>query len=212
MSTRTRSKGSRLSWCPVTARLRGPVQSLRVTRNLAKGCASLCWGSRPPSAPRAAPLTSTALHSLQGARSVSTGCAAASGVPSEARAAPLCDGGSTLPVPEATAAEVIVAIASVRQRRCDDRLRTQSIWDAGSYRRVAARDRDIACAERQTIDEFAECRSRAQTTSSLRRGIEPRDVVVPFWCRDVLTRGVREPTARHHALQRRRSEHMQRSR
>jgi len=85
------------------------------------------------------------------------------------------------------------------------------VGDAVRYRRVAAGDRDIACAERQTIDEFATCRSRAQTSSSGARGIESRDLVVPFWCQDVLTRGVREPTARHHALQRRRSEHMQRS-
>ncbi len=41
---------------------------------------------------------------------------------------------------------------------------------------------------------------------------EPSDVVVPDWCQDALTRGVREPTARHHAFQRRRSAPMQRSR
>jgi hypothetical protein len=53
---------------------------------------------------------------------------------------------------------------------------------------------------------------RAQRSSSGARGPESRELVVPSWCQDVLTRGVREPTARHHALQHRRSKHIQRSR
>jgi hypothetical protein len=65
---------------------------------------------------------------------------------------------------------------------------------------------------RQTIDGCTALESGARTSSSGFRDVESRDLVVPFWCQDVLTRGVRGPTARYRALQRRRSEHMRRSR
>ena len=52
----------------------------------------------------------------------------------------------------------------------------------------------------------------ARRSSRCVGSIGSRAAVVPFWCQDVLARGVREPTARHRALQRRRSKHMQRSR
>jgi hypothetical protein len=42
---------------------------------------------------------------------------------------------------------------------------------------------------RQTIDGCTALESGARTSSSGFRDVESRDLVVPFWCQDVLTRG-----------------------
>ena len=67
----------------------------------------------------------------------------------------------------------------------------------------------MACAELSPTRRIRRVSKPARKCRQVHQPIESRDVVVPVWCQDVLTRKVREPTTRHHALQRRRSRHMQ---